>query len=329
MVVRMSAAGASGSGPEHDVEFARWTCAFVNNMPDAAFDVTERQYLDLLATASGADVIEVRRYAMRGVPRGEQVAKKIKDEYSSMDSIGSESPDLLIVTGSNPVEVRIEDEPYWSEMVGLLLWARDNVQSMLLSCLAAHAALTIFDGVERSALDTKLTGVFGQEVDHQHELTSGLGDRIVLPHSRKNGASVEALRAAGYRVLASSIDVGWSLATRTLGSATVVLVQGHPEYDPSSLLREYRRDAGRYVRHERNELPVLPVWCVAQVDWDGLEALHLEIIAGRSHISVLEDYPFDVVGERAPWPWRPAAERLYSNWLASVSPRRRQIQPGD
>ena len=61
----------------------RWTCAFVNNMPDGAFDATERQFLDLLDDGSGTDVIEVRRYTMDGVPRGERTAARIAEEYSS------------------------------------------------------------------------------------------------------------------------------------------------------------------------------------------------------------------------------------------------------
>jgi hypothetical protein len=42
----------------------------VNNMPDGAFDATERQYLGLLEEGSGSRRLEVRRYTMSGVPRG-------------------------------------------------------------------------------------------------------------------------------------------------------------------------------------------------------------------------------------------------------------------
>ena len=58
---------------------ARWTCAFVNNMPDGAFDATERQFLDLLDAGSGAEAVEVRRYTMAGVPRGERTAARIAE----------------------------------------------------------------------------------------------------------------------------------------------------------------------------------------------------------------------------------------------------------
>jgi homoserine O-succinyltransferase len=297
---------------------ACWTCSFVNNMPDTAFDQTERQFLDLLDAGSVAEVIEVRRHAMSGVPRGEQVAAKIAEEYSPVDLIRLDPPDVLIVTGSNPIEERIEDEPYWAEMVELLSWAKENVRSMMLSCLSAHAALAIFDGAERKSLDVKRTGVFAQYVDQTHPLTLGIEQEILLPHSRKNMVPSDVLEDAGYRVLVQSDDVGWSVATKDVGMASVVLVQGHPEYEPSSLLREYRRDVGRYLRRERDDLPVLPLHCVASEDWELLESMHRMIIGGRRDPAIFEEYPFDEIGDRAPWPWRSMAKQLYANWLVGI-----------
>ena len=37
-----------------------------------------------------------------------------------------------------------------------------------------------------------------------------------------------------------------------------LFLQGHPEYDCGSLLREYRRDVGRFLRGEREHYPALP-----------------------------------------------------------------------
>jgi len=54
---------------------ARLTCAFVNNMPDGAFDATERQFLGLVGTSD--DLIDVRRYTFNGVPRGDVIAARI------------------------------------------------------------------------------------------------------------------------------------------------------------------------------------------------------------------------------------------------------------
>jgi homoserine O-succinyltransferase/O-acetyltransferase len=258
---------------------------------------------------------------MAGIPRGEVVADRIAEQYAPVAALREEPPDLLIVTGSNPVEEHIEDEPYWGDMVDLLTWGSEHAGSMLLSCLSAHAALTIFDGIKRGRLASKCTGVFTQQVDTTHPLTAGLDSEIVLPHSRTSVVPPEDLREAGYHIAIESDAVGWSVATRDIGTSHVVLVQGHPEYDPSSLLREYHRDARRFTVRERDDLPSLPFHCVSEEDWGGLEDLHRAITGTQRDPAVLEAYPFSDVGARAPWPWDGVAKTLYANWLSGLTKR--------
>jgi len=188
----------------------------------------------------------------------------------------------------------------------------------LLSCLSAHAALTIFDGIARVRLPAKCTGVFPQYVEADRPLTRGLEPEVELPHSRWNTVPRVALSDAGYDIVMHSEATGWSVASREEGGHQLVLVQGHPEYDPSSLLREYRRDAGRYVNHERDDLPYLPLRCVSVEDWDSLEELQRKIDHGERDPALIDQYPFDDVGSRAPWPWRSLATGLFTNWLTSV-----------
>src|ERR1700733_7006907 len=269
-------AGALDAGAATHDGSARWTCALVNNMPDAAFCATERQFVGLLAAGSGSETVSLTRYAMAGVPRGERIQARIAAECRPLEDLYSNPPDLLVVTGSNPIESRIEDEPYWSDLHRLLKWSSENVQAMVLSCLSAHAGLAVFDGVERTTLPVKCTGVFAQEAEPTHPLAAGMPEigTVVLPHSRLNTVPSEAVAAAGYAVALQSEEVGWSVITKTVGRSQVVLVQAHPEYDPSSLVREYVRDVRRYAGHERDELPCLPRDCVASPDWEGLRRLH-------------------------------------------------------
>jgi len=303
---------------------ARWTCALVNNMPDGAFAATERQFVGLLAAGSGSETVALTRYAMAGVPRGERIQARIAAEYQPVGDIFSAPPDLLVVTGSNPIESRIEDEPYWSDLHGLLKWSSENVQAMVLSCLSAHAALAVFDGVERTTLPVKCTGVFAQEADRTHLLTAGMPEMgtVVLPHSRLNAVPAEAVVAAGYAVALHSPEVGWSVVTKTVGQSEVVLVQAHPEYDPSSLVREYIRDVRRYAGHEHDELPCLPRDCVTGPDWDRLRRLHERVVGGERDPALVSAFPFDEVSTHAPWPWRGAARRLYANLLGTIPKRR-------
>ncbi len=323
MGVRLAGAVDPGAAPDRAEGPVQWTCALVNNMPDAAFGATERQFVGLLDAGSGCETVALTRYFMAGVPRGERIRARIAAEYRPIDDITADPPDLLVVTGSNPIESRIENEPYWSDLHGLLKWGSENVSAMVLSCLSAHAALAVFDGVERTTLPAKCTGVFAQDADPTHPLAAGMADMgtVVLPHSRLNAVPAEAVAAAGYAVALQSEEVGWSVVTKAVGRSDVVLVQAHPEYDPSSLVREYVRDVRRYAGHEVDEPPCLPRDCVAGPDWDGLRRLHERVMGGERDPELVAAFPFDEVGARAPWLWRGAALRLYAN-LLDIIPKR-------
>jgi homoserine O-succinyltransferase len=326
MAIRLVGATPSmkGSSSSDNGAAARWTCSFVNNMPDGAFEATERQFLDLLDVGSGDEVIEVRRHTMSGIDRDSSISEYIYENYLPTSDIERDPPDLLIVTGSNPIEVDVVAEPYWDELKDLLLWGSKNVSSMLLSCLSAHAALFIFDDIARVRLEEKCTGVFYQNVDETHPLGMGIAPGVLLPHSRINTADVEELRDHGYAIVIESAAVGWGVATKRVGECNLLLVQAHPEYEPSSLLREYRRDARRYVTSQRDLRPVLPYHCVAPEDWDRLKSLQRALSPSEQGVALLDDYPFEDVGARAPWPWRDMAQQLYANWLEGA-----RIEKGD
>jgi homoserine O-succinyltransferase/O-acetyltransferase len=290
-------------------------------MPEAAFEETERQFLGLLDTSSGDEALVTRLYVMEGVAARDAVAERIAERYTPLAAIYEDPPDVLIISGSNPIELDIRDEPYWDELVTLLTWASENVPSVLASCLSAHAALLTFDGIERRRLSAKCTGVMAQRWEPGHPLTSGLPADLVLPHSRLNSTPTDQLLAAGYDVPITSEDGEWSAATRVVDRCRMVLMQSHPEYGPTSLLREYHRDARRYVLGERDQVPVLPRNCVAPEDWNLLVALQRRIAAGERNPALITDFPFDEVGARATKPWATAAIQIYANWLAGVPAR--------
>jgi homoserine O-succinyltransferase len=300
---------------------ARWRCALVNNMPDTAFCATERQFAGLLDAGSGCETVTLTRHTVAGVPRGESVQARVAAEYRRIEDLRSDPPDLLVVTGANPTESRLEDEPYWSDLCDLLRWGSQNVPVMVLSCLSAHAALAVFDGLERTTLPAKCTGVFAQETDPAHPLAAGFRSPVFLPHSRFNAVPVDAVVDAGYAVVLQSEEVGWSVATKTVGRSEVVLVQAHPEYDASSLVREYVRDVRRYAGHLHDELPCLPTDCATGPDWDALCRLQARVVGGERNADLIADFPFDEISAGAPWPWRGAAMRLFANVLATIPQR--------
>jgi homoserine O-succinyltransferase len=221
----------------------------------------------------------------------------------------------LVVTGSEPVAERVEDEPCWDALAGLLDWSVGTVPAVLLSCLAAHAALTRFDGLARVRLAAKCTGLFPQEVAAGSPLGDGIPTSVPIPHSRWNAVDTAAVAAAGWEVVMEGEASGWTVASRRQDGTDLVLVQGHPEYGPTSLLREYHRDVRRYLLGEQDGLPCLPVGCVHPDDAADVEALQAALVAGDRDPALLESFPFDEAADRVSWPWRDAAVRLYRNWV--------------
>jgi len=283
-------------------------------MPDSAVLHTERQFAGLLAAASGPLEVEMRGFALPSLIRSPEMAGYVARKYSPLSELARFEPDVVVVTGSEPLSPSLADETYFAELVGLVEWSVAHASSLVLSCLAAHAALLALDGIERSRLPEKATGVFAQRVAGAHALTAGIARDVVLPHSRLNDVASSAVEDAGYEVLAGSEEIGWGVAARTVGHCELVLLQGHPEYDASSLIREYRRDVDRFLAGASTALPVLPVACVAPADSAALERFHERIVEGdRSLHGAL---PFDDLAKRAPWPWRATATKLFTNWLA-------------
>lgn len=296
----------------------------VNNMPDAAFADTERQFLSLLHDGAGANDrgLSVTLHTMDGIGRSPGVKEEIARRYRPLSDLYRDPPDLLVITGSNPVETDITREPYWTQLDDLLGWATEQVRSVLTSCLSAHAALKIFDNVDRVRLDSKVTGVFPQTPMPDHPLVARLEAPVVLPHSRLNDVPTTELVRAGYDIALASCDdgAGWSVATRIVTRTRLVLVQGHPEYDAASLIREYQRDARRFVTGERPELPCLPVAATEGEDMDALVELQEALAGGRQDPALVDGFPFPAVMERARRRWEPVARQIYTNWLSGRWP---------
>ena len=64
-------------------------------------------------------------------------------------------------------------------------------------------------------------------------------------------------RPAGFEIMSLSSETGADLFLCP-GGSLLICFQGHPEYDELALLKEYRRDVGRYLRAERAAWPDMP-----------------------------------------------------------------------
>lgn len=291
--------------------------ALVNNMPDAALAATERQFSGLLAEAAGETFdITLRFYALAQVPRSDVARAAMEDRYAGLDRLETLGADALIVTGAEPRAASLREEPYWGELAELIDWAQGATRSTVFSCLAAHAAVLHLDGIERRRLPAKTTGVFSFDPVATTPLTRGMRGPVRTPHSRYNGLAREALTAHGYQILTYSPDAGVDICTRSDG-CLLVFLQGHPEYDADTLLREYRRDVGRCLRGEQ-AAPARPSGYFDRDTEAALDAAAQEA-QRRGEPALLGRCEEIAARFRPSAPWRPHAVRLYRNWLEEVA----------
>jgi homoserine O-succinyltransferase len=293
------------------------TVGLVNNMPDSAFLDTENQFRGAALGAGGGGV-EFELYTIKEMQRSEKVAALIEERYQGLDELWTRAPDALIVTGTEPTQVQMRFEPYWPYLARLLEWAADHVPTTLLSCLASHASILLFDGIDRVQRLVKCSGVFeGTVEDPSDPLTTGLPTVYPIPHSRVNEVPEQALITAGYRIVVGSSAAGWSVATRQRGDGLFVLCQGHPEYGTLSLLREYRRDVRRFL-FGRGAVPYprLPDGYLGQEAVDKLTDFERRAHEGHADPRELwPTFPFEEVAATVENTWASASATLYRNWL--------------
>jgi homoserine O-succinyltransferase len=286
----------------------------INNMPDAALKATERQFLTLLNSAANGVIVRMSLYALPDVPRTVEGRRHVSRFYSGIENLWDSHLDGLIVTGTEPRAPNLTDEPYWGSLAKVLEWAEHNTHSAVWSCLAAHAAILQIDGIARRRLADKRFGVFECARASDHQLTAGVPSTFQVPHSRWNDISGNELARCGYRVLTRAKDGGVDAFVKQRKSL-FVFFQGHPEYEANTLLLEYRRDVGSYLRGESDAYPSMPRGYFDRDTVDLLTALRDRALSDRRKES-LADFPTAQAETKIANTWRSMSARVYGNWLA-------------
>jgi homoserine O-succinyltransferase/O-acetyltransferase len=291
----------------------------VNNMPDAVFARTERQFDQLLQEAARGQIkVRLHLLAIPEVARGKTASLEIADRYRDVSDLARMNLDALIVTGAEPKARLLSDEPYWAAMTRLIDWAENNVSSAIWSCLAAHAAVKHLDNIDRRPVGAKCFGVFDCEVELRHSLVAGLAETLCIPHSRYNELAEDDLLRAGYSILTRSKLAGIDMFTKKRQRSMFVFFQGHPEYDPASLWREYRRDIARFLAGERNDYPKPPHNYLTADDMRECQLFEAQATAFR-HPDLIPAIPEKAEAARQSSSWRPSAVLIYRNWLKQVA----------
>jgi homoserine O-succinyltransferase len=293
----------------------------INNMPDGALVSTERQLFDLLNGSAKEIPIHLRLYALPMVSRGEWGKQYIKRFYLNADQLLDSELDALIVTGAEPQADKLNQERYWPSLGQVIDWAKENTISAVWSCLAVHGAVLHLDDIERRPLGQKCVGVFKQIKQKEHPLLEGAPLHFKIPHSRWNDVSEQSLVSGGYSILTASEEAGVDMFVKQIKKSLFVYFQGHPEYDAHSLLGEYRRDVGRFLRREIERYPTMPYGYFDDRARKLLTVFQNQARSDRRK-ELLAAFPVDQVGSKLKNTWRVTANRIYRNWIAYIAGRK-------
>jgi len=266
---------------------------FLNMMPDAALQATERQFIRLVGSCNRIAQFFVYPFSLPELNRSADTETYIERYYSRFEDLREQGLDALIM----------------------------------------HALLKHLHGIDRQPLDRKRWGVYSHRTVVQgHPLLREINTRFDAPHSRFNDISREQLAAAGLTVLAESEEGGVHMAV-SADQFRVIYFQGHPEYDFNSLLKEYKREVLRYLHGELREPPPFPenyfsdeAAAIARAYVDRARK-HLQ--KGES----LPEFDERAISTHLDNTWGDTAKAIVNNWLGLVYQttnldRKLQFMPG-
>jgi homoserine O-succinyltransferase len=291
---------------------------FLNMMPDAALEATERQFFRLVGASNQIAQFHIHPFTLEGLPRGEKAQAHIGQYYEKFADLQEQGLDALIITGANPAAQHLEDEPFWDGLCEVVAWAQENVTSTLCSCLASHALVQHLWDIRRRPLGFKRWGVYSHAVTMpEHPLVNDLNTRFDVPHSRFNQIDREALEQVGVKVLVESDEAGVHLAVSP-DLFRLVFMQGHPEYDTISLLKEYRREVTRWFQGARDDYPPFPENHIRPKAKAIMGEYRMVLETAKRLGKPLPDFPEPLLATLLHNTWRDTAKVFYSNWIGKV-----------
>jgi len=291
---------------------------FLNMMPDAALEATERQFIRLVGNCNRIAQFYVYPFSLPGLARSKSSREYIERYYCKFEDLQEQGLDALIITGANVANPNLEKEPFWEPLMEVVRWADQNVSSTLCSCLATHALLKNLYGIERKPLPTKRWGVYSHRISSSgHPLLRGINTRFDVPHSRYNEISRQQLEDAGLTILVESNEGGVHMAVSP-DQFRMIFLQGHPEYDINSLLKEFMRELMRYLAGDLDSPPPFPehYFSAEAVRLTGqfLEDASSALSHDRTEVALLEDKLAKLLDNT----WGDTAKAVVNNWLGLV-----------
>ncbi len=290
----------------------------LNMMPDAALRITEQQYMRLIGSCNKIAQFYVYPFSVSGLPRSAEAEAYIDSHYASFDKLRDAGLDALIISGANVTNPSIQLEPFWEPLKDVIAWAAENVTSVLCSCLSTHALVKHLYQIDRHRLPCKRWGVYSHQVlDRHHPLMQDINTRFDVPHSRWNEVRRDELEAAGLKTLVQSEVAGVHMAASP-DQFRIVYMQGHPEYDSNSLLKEYKREVLRFLNDEIDGPPPYPENYFNAAAIDIAEAYLHAARQAKSTGNAVPEFPEAELAPHLDNTWNDTGKAIFNNWLGLV-----------
>jgi homoserine O-succinyltransferase/O-acetyltransferase len=289
----------------------------LNMMPDKALEATERQFFRLVGESNQIAQFYIHPFSLKELRRGAAGRTHVQRYYKTFEQIKEEGLDALIISGALPGP-ELSKLPFWDPLIEIIDWSFNNVTSTLCSCLATHAVLQFRYGISRRLLPAKRWGVYSHRVIYKsHPLVNGVNTRFDIPHSRFFQVDREQMENAGLKILVESHEAGVHLATSEDGFR-IVFSQGHPEYDVISLLKEYKREVGRYIDGDLKEYPPFPENYFCLRNMAILEEYRDRVDCALKKGDEAPEFPEALLLATIDNTWHDSAEAVINNWIGQV-----------
>ena len=286
----------------------------LNMMPDAALEITERQFFRLIGRSDRIVQFYMHPFTIEGIERSADAQDYIDKYYETFEEIKAAGLDALIITGANVPTRDLNAVDFFEPLREVFDWAFENVTSVLCSCISTHASMQALYGEERTRLPDKLWGIFEHRVlDETQPLTRGINTCFHAPHARNNMVSKEQFERNNMRVLAESADAGVHLACSDDG-LKLVCFQGHPEYDRISLLKEFKRDLNFYISGKIDQRPTIPQNYFAAGELHKIEAMVEDVLQKKDISAFDENFAQSIIDNT----WQDTARSIIQNWIGAV-----------
>lgn len=201
---------------------------------------TENQFLRLLANSSfpiSIQFLKIDNHVSRNTPM-----IHINKFYQNFKDISKKNFDGLIITGAPLGLINFKNITYWEQIKCILNWTKQHVKSTIFFCWSAQAALNIFYKIPKKIRRKKIFGIFlHKNLKPFSRLLRGFDDIFSVPHSRYSDFSSETLQKyTDLQILSISEEIGpYIFSTK---NKKLIFITGHPEYEITTLLHEYKRD---------------------------------------------------------------------------------------